>query len=110
MRLYDWWLELGPGGWRFHGTEAWRDVGPKRAEALLGRRRPVYRQQRAQGSISSTPSDQGFCGAVARTVERIRRRELFQVNLCRRLEAALPASPIWPLYLRMRAIRSLKGR
>jgi len=104
LRLYDWWLELGPRGWRFHGTEAWRDVGPKRAETLLRRRRPVYRQQRAQGSISKTPSDQDFCGAVARTVERIGRGELFQVNLCRRLEAALPASSIWPLYLRLRAI------
>src|SRR6516164_1192093 len=97
LRLYDWWLELGPRGWRFHGTEAWRDVGPKRAEALLGRRRPVYRQQRARRSIWRTPSDQDFCGAVARTVERIGRGELFQVNLCRRLEAALPASSIWPL-------------
>ena len=104
LRLYDWWLELGPRGWRFHGTEAWRDVGPKRAEALLRRHRPVYRQQRARRSIWRTPSDQDFCGAVARTVDRIGRGELFQVNLCRRLEAALPASSIWPLYLRLRAI------
>lgn len=104
LRLYDWWLELGRRGWRFHGTEAWRDVGPKRAEELLGRRRPVYRQERAQGAISRTPSDQDFCDAVARTVERIGRGELFQVNLCRRLEAALPVSSIWPLYLRLRAI------
>jgi para-aminobenzoate synthetase component 1 len=41
---------------------------------------------------------------VAHTVERIYNGELFQVNLCRRLEAPLSATQIWPLYARLRAI------
>ncbi len=104
LRFYDWWLERGPDGWRFHGTDAWREVRPHRAEVLWRRGRRALAFARGAGLISSTPSDAGFCGAVARTVERIRHGELFQVNLCRRLEAALPYSAIWPLYLRMRAI------
>jgi para-aminobenzoate synthetase component 1 len=41
---------------------------------------------------------------VARTVGRIFNGELFQVNLCRRLQAALPSGAIWELYQRLRAV------
>jgi para-aminobenzoate synthetase component 1 len=39
---------------------------------------------------------------VARTVRRIHEGEVFQVNLCRRLEALLPPVAVWPLYRRLR--------
>lgn len=104
LRLYDWWLERRADGWRFHGTDAWRPVGPSDAEAFLRKRRPASVHPFGQGFVGSTPSDSGFCRAVARTVERIHNGELFQVNLCRRLETDLPVASIWPLYSRLRAI------
>ncbi|HEY7389694.1 MAG TPA: anthranilate synthase component I family protein [Bryobacteraceae bacterium] len=52
-------------------------------------------------TISNTPTDEGFCATVARTVERIYKGELFQVNLCRRLETALSSDEILPLYNRL---------
>ncbi|MBV9742591.1 MAG: anthranilate synthase component I family protein [Acidobacteriia bacterium] len=55
-------------------------------------------------ALTSKPSDQGFCDAVARTVNRIHNGELFQVNLCRRLETDLPETDILPLYHRLREI------
>jgi para-aminobenzoate synthetase component I len=54
-----------------------------------------------KGAVCSTPTNEGFRDAVARTVERIYNGELFQVNLCRRLETALPPDEILPLYHRL---------
>jgi para-aminobenzoate synthetase component 1 len=84
-----------------------RGVGPalpgfgaaRRAEARRQAGRPA-----PPGAVVSSPDAAGFQAAVARTVERIRNGELFQVNLCRRLETALPSTEILPLYLRLRAI------
>jgi para-aminobenzoate synthetase component 1 len=55
-------------------------------------------------ALGSTPTEEGFREAVARTVRRIYEGELFQVNLCRRLEGALDAGQILSLYHRLRAI------
>jgi para-aminobenzoate synthetase component I len=52
-------------------------------------------------AVPSTPTNEGFRAAVARTVHRIYNGELFQVNLCRRLETALPPDEILPLYHRL---------
>jgi para-aminobenzoate synthetase component I len=64
----------------------------------------VVRSRDRQGAVCSTPSNDGFRAAVARTVERIYNGELFQVNLCRRLETGLAKDEILPLYCRLREI------
>jgi len=53
--------------------------------------------------VVSHPGRGAFEAEVTRTVERIASGEIFQMNLCRRLEAALPAPGIWPFYRRLRA-------
>jgi para-aminobenzoate synthetase component 1 len=101
LGLYDWHWEQSDAGWQMCGTDAWR------AAACLGaeRRHAAGWQTGAPvPPVSSTPSEDGFKAAVARTVERIFNGELFQVNLCRRLEAALPSDAIWDFYERLRAI------
>ena len=101
LGLYDHWLEKNAAGWRFCGTDAWRPVHePDEPVAPT----PDREAASSASPISSTPSNEGFQAAVARTVSRIYKGELFQVNLCRRLETDLPASRIWPLYLRLRSI------
>jgi anthranilate/para-aminobenzoate synthase component I len=57
-----------------------------------------------RASVRSTPDEEGFCQSVARTVERIYNGELFQVNLCRRLEAPLCEEEIPRVYQRLREI------
>ena len=100
--LYDWRLEQTTTGWLVRGTDAWREpaiedlsfAAPAAPELRFGRLPPM----------TSTPSPGGFCEAVSRTVARITNGELFQVNLCRRLETAFPPEAILPFYLRLRAI------
>ena len=103
LALYDWRLENSANGWRFHGTDAWRPTSTGAIEGLLRKRRKAPVKELG-GDVSSVPSGEGYCQSVARTVERIYNGELFQVNLCRRLETPLAASQIFPLYLRLRAI------
>jgi para-aminobenzoate synthetase component 1 len=103
LALYDWRLEHEGGAWRFHGTDAWRTIRAGDVEAQL-RRRVSEDEEVEGGPVSSSPGADGFRDAVGRGVERIHRGELFQVNLCRRLESTLDASGIWPLYERWRAI------
>lgn len=103
LALYDWRLEHEAGEWRFQGTDAWREIGARDIEGKL-KRRPLDDEEAEGGAVSSSPGAEGFREAVGRAVERIRQGELFQVNLCRRLESSLEASGIWPLYQRWRAI------
>ena len=102
LGLYDRRLEHGPEGWLFRACNAWRPVVPPSREPAL-RPSPAAFIDPA-GDVSSTPDADGFRAAVARTVDRIYNGELFQVNLCRRLETAWPGSQLWPLYLRLREI------
>ncbi len=51
----------------------------------------------------SRPSRSGFEAAVTRVIERIGTGEIFQMNLCRRLETQVALGNLWPLYLRLRA-------
>jgi para-aminobenzoate synthetase component 1 len=102
LGLYDWRLVRGAAGWQLCGTNAWREA----PEAL---RHPAQTAGGCVGlpsqrEVVSAPDAAGFCDAVSRTVARIYRGELFQVNLCRRLEAPLATDEILPLYLRLRAI------
>jgi para-aminobenzoate synthetase component I len=75
--------------------EQWEE-GPKQGSGAGGRG-PVT-------SVRSIPTEEGFRDSVARTVERIYNGELFQVNLCRRLDAMLAEAEILPLYYRLREI------
>jgi para-aminobenzoate synthetase component 1 len=53
--------------------------------------------------VVSHPARPGFEAGVERIVERIRTGEVYQVNLCRRLEAPLSPQDVWPLWQRLRA-------
>ncbi len=101
LALYDWRLEYHSGHWRLCGTNAWRTSDG------LALTDPKFKPRRSAalnpGPVSATSSEH-FCGSVARTVSRIHNGELFQANLCRRLEAALPADQVWPVYLRLRQL------
>ena len=103
LGLYDWRLEQTEEGWQFCGTDAWRAVGARDAEGWL-KEAPEEREDRVTPVVSSVPNGIGYQAAVARTVQRIYAGELFQVNLCRRLETPLPEGEIWALYTRLRAI------
>jgi len=112
LGLFDACLSWEAGGWRFSGTDAWRGrdgfpYPPAQAESwLLAAQRADPIQDPAGaltgGPVRSRPSRSDFAAGVSRTVARIVDGELFQTNLCRRLEAPLEASAAWPLYLRMR--------
>jgi para-aminobenzoate synthetase component 1 len=94
--------------WTLDATDAWRDGPAFEAEQLLAaaRRRSdleIPKSLRPRDGVISRPSRGGFEAAVARTVERIAAGEIFQMNLCRRLEAKISAARLWPLYQRLRA-------
>jgi para-aminobenzoate synthetase component 1 len=111
LGLYDG-VFLGEEGlWRLHGTDAWRGESglpwtAAETSARLTAEGPGpgerARARLSRGPLVSHPTGPGFTGAVARTVERIHQGEVFQVNLCRRLEAPLDEEAAWPLYLRLR--------
>jgi para-aminobenzoate synthetase component I len=112
LGLYDSALRWDGRSWTLDSTDAWREAGAPNpvieAERLLAaaRRRPlteIPESGPALGPVVSRPSRDGFEAAVSRVVERIGSGEIFQMNLCRRLEARLPARHLWPLYLRLRA-------
>lgn len=109
LGLYDWGLEFREGGWVLSGTDAWRGedglaVSAAEARGFLetAARNECRRPHREP--ITSRPNARGYEAAVARTVERIYQGELFQVNLCRKLETLWPGDALWPLYRRLRAI------
>ncbi|MFY9820024.1 MAG: chorismate-binding protein [Thermoanaerobaculia bacterium] len=112
LGLYDSALRWDGHGWSLESTDAWRRAGDPdpviEAERLLAaaRRRPepeVPTGSLAAGPVVSRPSRLGFEAAVSRIVERIASGEIFQMNLCRRLETRLAQRRLWPLYLRLRA-------
>jgi len=80
--LYDSAMTLENHQWRHSATTAWR-----KPEALRSR-----------------PDQSSFEASVERIVATIRAGDIFQTNLCRRLEADLDPVMAWDLYQRMRAI------
>ncbi|MGJ5819376.1 anthranilate synthase component I family protein [Paludibaculum fermentans] len=101
LALYDAHWRHEAGEWTHVSTEAWRArcaTEPPSIEPTA----PAARL--SDGPVSSVPPPLEFEAAVRRTVERIYAGELFQTNLCRRLEAPLAAEAIWPLYRRLRAV------
>jgi para-aminobenzoate synthetase component 1 len=112
LGFYDSSLRWDGRSWTLEATDAWREAGAPNpvieAERLLAsarRRSPLegLSGPLAGGPVASRPNRSGFEAAVARVVERIASGEIFQMNLCRRLETKLPARQVWPLYLRLRA-------
>ena len=95
-------------GWTLEATDAWNPFSVVETEQLLEKasRRPVpdlAQGRLATGPVVSRPNRGGFEAAVERIRERIARGDIFQANLCRRLEAPLPPEAVWPLYQRLRA-------
>jgi para-aminobenzoate synthetase component 1 len=110
LALYDSVLRWDGRAWTLEGTDAWPGAGNPviEAERLLAAARRRATAELAAGRLGtgpliSRPHRGGFEAAVARVVERIGTGEIFQMNLCRRLEAVLSAEEIWPLYRRLRA-------
>lgn len=98
--------------WSLESTDAWPvptgDPVPAAEEILnSARSRPVPEPSSgrlAMSPVISRPNRGGFEAGVERSVERIRSGEIYQVNLCRRIETELPAECIPELYRRMRAV------
>lgn len=101
LALYDAHWRYAAGEWTHVSTGAWR---------VRNAVEPPFREAEEPGPllsgepVSSTPGPAEFEAAVQRTVDRIYAGELFQTNLCRRLEASLPDDAAWPLYRRLRSV------
>jgi anthranilate/para-aminobenzoate synthase component I len=80
--LYDSALTLENNQWLHSATTAWR----------------------TSPALHSRPSQSSFEASVERIVATIRAGDIFQTNLCRRLEADLDPAMAWDLYQRMRTI------
>ncbi|HEX3557473.1 MAG TPA: chorismate-binding protein [Thermoanaerobaculia bacterium] len=114
LGLYDSALLWDGQSWTLESTDAWRAAGAPDADAVIeaerlldaARQRPAAAAPEGaltSGPVVSRPSRDGFKTAVSRVVERIGSGEIFQMNLCRRLETRVMARNLWPLYLRLRA-------
>lgn len=107
LGLYDSVFHWDGRAWTLEATDAWRSHPVIEAERVLAAARKrsdpeIPAGRLAEDSVVSHPNRSGFEAAVTRVVERIASGEIFQMNLCRRLEAGLPAEHVWPLYLRLR--------
>ncbi len=116
LALFDAALRWDGQGWALESTAAWRGVDGRpdpvhEAERRLAAARSTMAPEAPKapagrltsGPVTSRPDRPGFEAAVVRAVERIRSGEIYQVNLCRRLEAPLSPEDVWPLYQRLRA-------
>jgi para-aminobenzoate synthetase component 1 len=113
LGLYTSGLRWDGRSWSLESTDAWGSPGDpvRAAEEILAaaQARPVpepeleVSERLAAGPVLSRPTRGGFEEGVRRSVERIRAGEIFQVNLCRRIETELPAGRIPDLYRRLRA-------
>jgi len=107
LALYDSALCHDENGWRLESTDAWRTDLAVEMESRLAaaRKREVSEPlpgRLATGPVTGRPSDRAFREGVERSIQAIRAGRIYQVNLCRRLEAPLPEDRIWPLWQRLR--------
>lgn len=112
LGLYTSGLRWDGRAWSLESTDAWPGVEPhdpvRAAEEVLAAARSIAAPEPSSdrlpaGPVRSRPNRGGFEEGVRRSVERIRSGEIFQVNLCRRIETDLPASRIPDFYRRLRA-------
>ncbi len=109
LGLYTSGLRWDGRSWLLESTGAWPGGDPVRAaeEVLAAARSRAVPEassgRLAAGPVISRPNRGGFEEGVRRAIERIRAGEIFQVNLCRRIETALPPERIPDLYRRLRA-------
>ena len=93
--------------WNVIETDAWR-VPPNSPDDLLRRAENIIPQIASRpssvGALHSRPDRQSFEAAVDRIVATIHAGDIFQTNLCRRIESCLEHGMEWDLYHRMRAI------
>jgi para-aminobenzoate synthetase component I len=95
--LYDSALRREDDRWVQVTTDAWRT--PPLTSASRIPERPLR-----SGPLRSRPDRASFEASVERIVATIRAGDIFQTNLCRRLEADLDPAAAWDLYQRMRTI------
>ncbi|MDP8990916.1 MAG: anthranilate synthase component I family protein [Acidobacteriota bacterium] len=95
--LYDSYLRLEGDRWVQVTTNAWRTPPASPRRRLP--ERPIH-----GGPLHSCPSQSAFETSVERIVATIRAGDIFQTNLCRRLEAGLDPAMAWDLFQRMRTI------
>lgn len=112
LGLYTSGLRWDGRAWSLESTDAWpgrdhRDPVRAAEEVLAAAQSIVVpgasTDRLPSGPVTSRPNRGGFEEGVRRSVERIRSGEIFQVNLCRRIETDLPASKVPDLYRRLRA-------
>ncbi|HEX6865230.1 MAG TPA: anthranilate synthase component I family protein [Thermoanaerobaculia bacterium] len=114
LHLYPAGLLWDGRGWTLEAHSGWNtawNAAPfpvVETEQLLekARRQPAHdlsQGRLAAGPVVSRPGHAGFKAGVERIRERIARGDIFQANLCRRLEAPLPEEAGWSLYQRLRA-------
>lgn len=101
LALYDAHWRYAAGEWTHVSTGAWRVRSAVEPPCLEAEEPAALLPG---GAVSSRPGPGEFEAAVQRTVDRIYAGELFQTNLCRRLEAPLPEEAAWPLYRRLRSV------
>lgn len=95
--LYDCALTFKDNRWLQVATDAWRTPPLIRAARIPAR--PIR-----SGPLHRRPDRAAFESAVERIVATIHAGDIFQTNLCRRLEADLDPTMAWDLYQRMRTI------
>lgn len=101
LALYDAHWRYAAGEWTHVSTGAWRVRNAVEPPSREAEEQAILL---SSGPVSSRPGPAEFEAAVQRTVDRIYAGELFQTNLCRRLEAPLQEDAVWPLYQRLRAV------
>jgi para-aminobenzoate synthetase component I len=111
--LYDSHLTFEDETWFYGGTNAWRNVeDPGFSEELLRRAADLTpphaeattRFARVSSSLTSTPDRSEFEASVQRIVATIHSGDIFQTNLCRKIEASLPHDAEWQLFQRLRSV------
>ena len=110
LTVCDVWLEgaARPDGtveWVVCSDDAWRSPGDLNAcieEFRDAIERPPPSRDGTGADVISRPDEREYCDAVRRTVERIHAGDLFEANICRRLEVDWVGAA-WPLYERLRA-------
>lgn len=107
--LFDSALVFNDTGWRLLSTDAWRKPpSPAAAEDLIRLAHTIFPDApnsiASSGPLSSRPDQSSFEASVDRIVATIHAGDIFQTNLCRRIETQLEPGTEWSLFRRMQSI------